>query len=156
MKTLKTTGYAAIGSLTLALMTPAISVAEVNQVNTNSASGSHSLVHRVSHSLADADNYTGGSDSGYKWGKQAARTESADAQWADSTTRGGYKWGNSATTEKPASQSYAGSSSYKWGTMSFSDQAGYRWGQRSFSDQAGYRWGQRNFSDQTGYRWGQR
>ena len=155
MNTLKKLSYASIGTLALTLMAPSVSLAESGQTSANTA-GSHNLVHRVSHSLADADAYTGGTGAGYKWGKKASQSESSNAQWAESSTRGGYKWGNSSTSAKSDAPSYAGTSSYQWGSMSFAEQSGYRWGMRSFSDQAGYRWGMRSFSDQAGYRWGMR
>ena len=150
MKTLKTLSIAGIGSIALTLMTPAISVAEIDQ--TAKSSNGHSLVHRVSHSLASSKSYGHSATSGYKWGKKSAATESTQ-QWAESSERSsGYKWGNS-TPAKSEAQSYA-KSGYQWGTMNFSEQAGYRWGMKSFSDQSGYRWGMKSFSDQSGYRWG--
>jgi len=154
MTTIKSLSYAGIGSIALAMLTPSVSFAEAGQAAAANANTGNQ-VHRVSHSLAGASTYTG-STSGYKWGNKPPMTNTADTQWTDSTTRSGYKWGNSSSDSKPESQSYAGASSYQWGTMGVSDQSGYRWGVRNYSDQAGYRWGVRNNSDQTGYRWGVR
>ena len=154
MNTIKAIKTAGLTSVAIALLTPSISMAEVDQ--TSATQGSHNLVHRVSHSLADAKSYTRSGKAGYKWGKTAETTES-NAAWADNTpARSGYKWGSTNSTAKAETQSYAGASNYQWGSMSFSEQSGYKWGLRNFSDQTGYKWGLRNFSDQTGYKWGLR
>ena len=152
MKTIKTLKIATLGTAALVLATPAISHAEVEQATATSSGNGHSLVHRVSHSLAAAKSYTNSGTSGYKWGKDL-EPSSSSAEWAaSSNTRSSYKWGNSSTGSADT-QSYAGTS-YQWGTKGFSEQAGYRWGMKAFSDQAGYRWGMKTFSDQAGYRWG--
>ena len=154
MKTYKAIKAAGLISAATALLVPSISVAEVEQ--TAATQGSHNLVHRVSHSLADAKSYTRTGNAGYKWGK-TAEASTATAAWADNApTRSGYKWANADSKDKQTEQTYAGSSDYQWGSMSFSEQSVYRWGLRSFSDQSVYRWGLRNFSDQTVYRWGLR
>ncbi len=155
MTTIKSLTYGGIGSIALAVLIPSMSFAETGQSAIADITDTGSRVHRVSHSLAEASAYTGGT-SGYKWGNKAPRTNSANTQWADSSTRSSYKWGNSASDSKAESRSYAGASSYQWGTMGVSGQSGYRWGVRNDSDQSGYRWGVRNDSDQTGYRWGVR
>ena len=142
MNTLKLLSYAGIGSIALAVLAPTLSFAETDQVSAENSTNAHSLVHRVSHSLADAGAYTSGT-SGYKWGKKTQQSNSANTQWAQSSSRGGYKWGSAAPTSTPESQSYAGEPSYQWGAMSFSDQSGNRWGMRSFSEQSGNRWGMR-------------
>ena len=154
MNNLKAIKIACLGSVAAMLMTPALSIAETTQSNATVGAGGHSLVHRVSHSLADSKAYTHTGSAGYKWGKSVQRPQT-DTEWSDNhRSQGGYKWGNSATSDKPSSDSYAGASSYQWGSMSFSDQSAYRWGIRSFSDQSAYRWGIRSFSDQSAYRWG--
>ena len=151
MKTLTKIGIAGLGSIAATLMTPAISMAETGQATAEKSTNGHSLVHRVSHSLASAESYSKSGTSGYKWGKKTEQAETSQ-KWADNTTtRGGYKWGTSAAQD--SSQSLA-ESSYEWGTMSFSEQSAYKWGIRNFSDQTAYKWGIRNFSDQTAYKWG--
>ena len=153
MNRIKALSYAGVSSLTLALISPAISHADTQQA---AGAASHSLVHRVSHSLADATAYTSSPNAGYKWGKERQPSNS-EAQWAeDSQARGGYKWGKSEGRMESDTPTYAGTASYEWATMSFPEQAGYRWGLRSYADQAGYRWGLRSYADQAGYRWGLR
>jgi hypothetical protein len=153
MKTLKTLVSTCASITAMALLTPAVSMAEVNQTAAPSSTGAHSLVHRVSHSLADSESYTSNGPSGYKWGRKIDQ-DNPRAEWAETTaTRGSYKWGNSSAA-KPAAQAYAGTTSYQWGVRSYAEQAGYRWGLKNLADQTGYRWGLKNFADQTGYRWG--
>ena len=95
---MKALSYAGIGALTLAMFTPAVSLAEVESAS-SSTNGSHSLVHRVSHSLAGASTYTSNGNAGYKWNKDVQPSESHTNQWAEtSSTRSGYKWGNSIPT----------------------------------------------------------
>ena len=137
MKTIKTLGYAGVGSIAMAFMAPTIGFADASQAS--NADGS-SLVHRVSHSLAGNENYTTNGPSGYKWGRKAEQTETK-AAWAESSTgRSGYKWGDASIAE-PEAQAFAGNSSYEWGVRSYAEQAGYRWGLNNFSEQTGYRWG---------------
>ena len=144
MKTTKSLGYASAGTLAMALLAiPSLSIAESGEATTSS----HSLVHKVSHSLADSQSYTSGGNSGYKWGRKAEQTQT-NADWAmQDNSRSGYKWGQSDDTS-PASQAYANSASYQWGVKSYSEQAGYRWGLKSYADQTGYRWGLKSFADQ--------
>ena len=154
MNTLKAVKAAGLASIATALLIPSISMAEVNQ--TGAEQSSQNLVHRVSHSLADAKSYTRSGNAGYKWGK-SAQTNESNSQWAENEpTRSGYKWSNSSSTPKTETQTYAGTSGYQWGSMSFSEQSAYRWGLRSFADQSAYRWGLRSFADQSAYRWGLR
>ena len=136
------------------LMTPALSVAEVAQTTTGETG--HSIVHRVSHSLAESKSYTRSTDAGYKWGKTEQRAESSSEWTTTESARGGYKWGQANEAAKPAANSYADTSTYEWGTRSFSEQSAYKWGMRSFSDQSAYKWGMRSFSDQSAYKWGMR
>ena len=152
MKTYKAIKAAGLISAATALLVPSISVAEVEQ--TAATQGSHNLVHRVSHSLADAKSYTRSGNAGYKWGK-TAEASTATAAWADNApTRSGYKWANADSKDKQTEQTYAGSSDYQWGLRNFSEQTGYKWGLRNFSDQTGYKWGLNSYADQTGYKWG--
>ena len=140
MNTIKNFGCAGISSIVLSLLAPSVSFAEAA---VNNEPSTHSLVHRVSHSLAGADAYTSSRTAGYKWGQVSEQNESSKAKWSGSNSvRSSYKWGDDSAA-KPESKSYAGASSFQWGTMNFSDQSGYRWGARNFSDQAGYRWGAR-------------
>jgi hypothetical protein len=150
MNTIKSLSY---GSIALAMLIPSTSFAETGQAAVAISAATDSRVHRVSHSLAEVSAYTG-SASGYKWGNKAPEINSANTQWAKSSTRGSYKWGNPASDSRVELRSYANAPSYQWGTMGFSGQSGYRWGMNSFSDQSGYRWGMNSFSDQSGYRWG--
>ena len=153
MKTIKTLVYTGVSSLTVAVFAPSIGMAEVNKAVAATESGSHSLVHRVSHSLADSESYTSNGPSGYKWGRKVEQND-AKVDWAGSThARSGYKWGDEATSGAKV-QAYANNASYQWGVRSYADQTGYRWGLKNFADQTGYRWGLKNFADQTGYRWG--
>ena len=153
MNTIKSLGCATISSIALTFLTPAISVAEVEQTTVSTGSGSHSLVQRVSHSLAGAQSYTSGSPSGYKWGRKVEQRET-DAQWAESrSVRGSYKWGNTSATA-PETQSYAGNASYEWGVRNYAEQAGYKWGLLNYASQSGYKWGLLNYASQSGYKWG--
>ena len=141
MNTIKTLGFAGAGSFAIALLVPYMSLAGMSPAATaNSDAGSSSLVHRVSHSLADGESYTSTGPVGYKWGRKVEQS-SSKANWDASTTaRGGYKWGNSSASETQA-PSYAGTTAYNWGVQSYAEQAGYRWGVNKYADQAGYRWG---------------
>ena len=105
MKTTKKLGYASAGTLAMALLAaPSLSLAEAGDANTSS----HSLVHRVTHSLADSQSYNSGGNSGYKWGRKVEQTQT-NAEWAmQDVSRSGYKWGQSATSDETA-QKYAGS-----------------------------------------------
>ena len=151
MKTTKTLGYAGAASIAIAMMAPSLSFADAGQVAKASGASSHSLVHRVTHSLAGSESYTSTSQGGYKWGRKAEQPES-NAKWAGSTsTRSGYKWGDSAASEPAEAQSFAGASSYDWGVQNFAEQSGYKWGLRNLADQTGYKWGLRNSADQTSY-----
>ena len=155
MGTIKAIKVAGLSSVAAILMTPALSLAEVTQGDVTIGTGGHSLVHRVSHSLAGDKTYTRGTTAGYKWDQKSQRTESS-AEWSEnSAPRSGYKWGDSATT-KPTEQSYAGTSSYQWGSMSYADQSAFRWGVRSYADQSAFRWGVRSYADQSAFRWGVR
>ncbi|MEH6585281.1 MAG: hypothetical protein V7720_01925, partial [Halioglobus sp.] len=152
MNTYKAIKLAGLTTVAVTLLVPSISMAEVDQT----AQSGQNLVHRVSHSLADAKSYTRSGNAGYKWGKSSQANES-EAQWADNTpARSGYKWGNTSSEPKADSPSYAGTSNYQWGSMSFSEQSAYKWGLRSFADQSAYKWGLRSFADQSAYKWGLR
>ena len=75
MNTIKAIKTAGLTSVAIALLTPSISMAEVDQ--TSATQGSHNLVHRVSHSLADAKSYTRSGKAGYKWGGVLCSRKSA-------------------------------------------------------------------------------
>ncbi len=152
MNTIKALGYASLSSIALTLLTPVSSIAEVEQTTVSTGSGSHSLVQRVSHSLAGAQSYTSGAPSGYKWGRKVEQRET-DAQWAESrSVRGSYKWGNTSATA-PEAQSFAGNASYQWGVRNYAEQAGYKWRLSNFAKQTGYKWRLSNFAQQAGYKW---
>jgi hypothetical protein len=153
MNNSKALKYAGISSITLALLSPSLSLADASQ--SNGAIG-HSFVHRVSHSLADANAYTGGSNSGYKWGKKAGQTDTNARGANGASDRGSYRWGNSTPVENSDARNYAGATSYQWGTMSFPEQSGYKWGIRSYADQSGYKWGIRSYAEQSAYKSGTR
>ena len=129
MKTLKKIGYVGLASAALLALTPSLTVAATPQEGPASSEGSNNLVHRVSHKLASAEQYTGSASSGYKWGKQAPAAESK-AIWAGSReAKSGYKWGNSKAANNIAPIA----------ASNHSEQAGSRW-RRDFSEQAGSRW----------------
>jgi hypothetical protein len=137
------------------MMAPALSAAEVSRDVATSDNG-HSVVQRVSYSLAESESYSRPGNVGYKWGKTAEIGDSISQWETGPTDKDGYKWDRTSSNHNPTSRSFAGSTAYKWGSMSFSEQSAYRWGVRSFSDQSAYRWGVRNNSDQAAYRWGVR
>ena len=133
MKIIRNIGYASLASIAIGAFTPSLSIADTEQAN---VSASNSVVHRVSHTLATAQNYTESGYSGYKWGKKVEASDTG-VKWAESTSaRSGYKWGSSTTSavnEKPYSQP----------TTSYSEQAANRWSRRNFSEQAANRWSRR-------------
>ncbi len=137
MTTYSAAKLATLGGLTLALLSPNLTLAGSEQ--TASAEGSQNLVHRVSHSLADAKSYTRSGNAGYKWGK-TTQPATATSEWADNTpAQAGYKWGKADT--QPEVETYADNAGYQWGSMSFSEQSAYNWGLRYFADQSAYSWG---------------
>jgi hypothetical protein len=139
-------------ALALGLITPNVAMAESG--DSASANG-HSIVHRVTHSLANADSYSN-SSGGYKWGRKTESNADTSSKWADSTpARGGYKWGNSPAA-KSGAHSYAGTTSYRWNSMGFVEQSRYKWGVRNYAEQARYKWGVRNYAEQARYKWGVR
>ncbi len=152
MNTLKTIGCASFISITMSVLTPSISMAEVEHANAANGAGASNLVHRVGRSLAVTQSYTSSESTGYKWGKQI-ESSTSDVRWADSRSpRSGYKWKDSSTSEPD--QSYAGAAAYQWRTMNHSGQAAYKWGIRNYTGQAAYKWGIRNYADQAAYKWG--
>src|SRR5210317_1741360 len=87
-----------LGSIALAAMSPTLCIAETQQTAGLDGAASHSLVHRVSRSLAEADTYTSSGMSGYKWGQKSSQVDTGATNWAGSTrTRSSYKWGDSST-----------------------------------------------------------
>ncbi|MFV8818327.1 hypothetical protein [Haliea sp. E17] len=147
---------ASIGTLAAVLLTPLSSLAEVNSQSTGATQSSHSLVHRVSHTLANDRTYAASGNSGYKWAKGTQATETS-ATWATkANAQAGYKWNNAVAAEQNNEQGYASNANYQWGSMSFSEQSAYKWGLRNFSEQSAYKWGLRNFPEQSAYKWGLR
>ena len=138
MKTLKKIGYVGLASAALLALTPSLTVAATPQEGPASSEGSNNLVHRVSHTLASAEQYTGSASSGYKWGKQAPAAESK-AIWAGSReAKSGYKWGNSSVANESvissANADYAKQTRSKW-RRDFTEQSRSKW-RRDFSEQA--------------------
>ena len=131
MKTLRRIRYAGIASIAIALTSPSVTLAESQLGASTGADKSGNTVHRISHTLAAGQKYTGSTGGGYKWGQKSPSTDSK-AIWADSAkTQGGNKWGASnASVDQSAAPSFA-------------EQTGKRWGRRNFSEQAGKRWGRR-------------
>ena len=144
MKVLNRIKYAGVASIAIALTSPSVTFAESQLGASTGADKSGNTVHRISHTLAAGQKYTGNTGGGYKWGQKSQSTNSK-ATWADSAkTQGGNKWGASnASVDQSAARSFA-------------EQTGKRWGRRDYSEQAGKRWGRRNFSEQAGKRWGRR
>ena len=137
------------------LMAPALSVAEVSRDVATSDNG-HSVIQRVSYSLAESTSYNRSGNGGYKWGKNAEARESISQWESTSAAQSGFKWNETDSKSDSSSPNFAATTSQKWGSMSFSKQAAYRWGVRSFADQSAYRWGVRSAAEQTAYRWGVR
>ena len=151
MKTIKTLGYVGAGGIAIALLVPAMGIAGAGQ-SAAADGGSHSLVHKVSQSLAGNESYTSSGPSGYKWGRKLEQTET-DTNWVGSTSaRSGYKWGDNAIAES-AAPTFASTSSYEWGVKGYAEQAGYKWNLNSFANQAGYKWNLNSFANQAGYKW---
>ena len=138
MKTIKTLGYLGAGGIAIALLVPAMGIVGAGQ-SAATAAASHSLVHKVSQSLAGTESYTSSGPSGYKWGRKLEQTQT-DANWIGSTSaRSGYKWGDNAISES-AAPTFASTSSYEWSVKGYAEQAGYKWNLNSFANQAGYKW----------------
>jgi len=148
MNTIKTLGYASLSSVVLAIATPMLSMAE----GVSTSAVTHSSVHRVIHSLAETQVYTGGNVAGNKW-ENGVELNRNQIQWADSTpSRSGSKWGDS-TVIQSHSPSFAGTSEYQWGLRSYSEQAGNKWALRNYAEQAGNKWALRNYAEQAGNKW---
>ncbi len=152
MKTIKKMGVTGITSAALVLLAPSTSLAEGLQ---GQSAESGNLVHRVSHALANTQQYTGKVVSGNKWGSPSTSHQSR-TMWADSPEpQSGYKWGQSKSgIHQSANAGVAKQTGKRWGRGSFSEQSGKRWGRGSFSEQSGKRWGRGSFSEQSGKRWG--
>ena len=157
MKVLNRIKYAGVASIAIALTSPSVTFAESQLGASTGADKSGNTVHRISHTLAAGQKYTGNTGGGYKWGQKSQSTNSK-ATWADSAkTQGGNKWGASnASVDQSAARSFAEQTGNRWGRRNFVEQSGNRWGRRDFSEQAGNRWGRRNFVEQSGNRWGRR
>ena len=140
MKTIRSIGFASIAGAALAILSP-LSIADANQDQANSGN----TVHRVSHALAANQKYTGGTNSGYKWGQKSRAVESK-ATWSEaSETRSGYKWGQSSAP-----------SAAQPGVAGFAEQSANRWKRRSSTEQAANRWKRRSFAEQSANRWKRR
>ena len=126
MKTIKTLGYLGAGGIAIALLVPAMGIAGAGQ-SAAADGGSHSLVHKVSQSLAGNESYTSSGPSGYKWGDNAIA--------------------------ESAAPTFASTSSYEWGVKGYAEQAGNKWDLRSFAEQTGNKWDLRSFAKQTGNKW---
>jgi hypothetical protein len=159
MKILKVVGYAGVASFALAIAANSLILAETPQLESASAEKSNNMVHRVSHTLATAQQYTGGTASGYKWG-QENQSKTSEVTWDGSkATASGYKWGTSrtaASTTELAPSSYAEQTRNPWGRKDFSEQARNPWGRKDFSEQARNPWGRKDFSEQTRNPWGRK
>ena len=157
---IKSLSAATIGGLALAVLSHTSAADQMTQAPADG----HSVVHRVTHSIAADTSYTA-SEAGYKWSRVQHSSPAAVNNWNTGKVEGqsGYKWSQARGNVNPnmygssfAASNYAEEAGYRWGLRNFSEQSGYRWGLRNFSEQSGYRWGLRNFSEQSGYRWGLR
>jgi hypothetical protein len=137
MNTFRMIGYMGITSFALAISANSPTVAETQADHGTVAEQSNNLVHRVSHTLAAAEQYTGSVQSGYKWGQNVPSHGNSKAVWVDV---------DSVDTQ----------SGYKWGRTNHIEQTGTKWGRRNDSEQAGTKWGRRNVSEQAGTKWGRR
>jgi hypothetical protein len=159
MNTFRMSGYVGITSFALAISANSPTVAETQADHSMAAEQSNNLVHRVSHTLAAAEQYTGSVQSGYKWG-QKVQSQSRES-WNDSQEpSGGYKWGKSSTivvdADRVTPSDYAEQTRTPWGRRDFSEQTRTPWGRRDFSEQTRTPWGRRDFSEQTRTPWGRR
>ncbi len=158
MKTIRMLGCAGIASFALALTANSPSFAEGQTDPAVAGEKSGSLVHRVSHTLAASERYSGNVPSGYKWGQQ----ESRDAAWGNTGTQGGYKWGDyketalGSSSEEPATSDYSEQTRNPWGRRDYAEQSRNPWGRRDFSEQSRNPWGRRDFSEQSRNPWGRR
>ena len=135
MRTIKIIGYAGIASVALAFSTNSLTQAETQLAHDLSFSAvekTKNVVHRVNHSLASSQHYSGNLPSGYKWGQDSQESNAA-ATWVDSVdAQGGSKWGSTNTAEQSGS---------KWGRSNTAEQSGSKWGRSSTAEQAGSKWG---------------
>jgi hypothetical protein len=141
MNTIQQIAYTGALSISLAIMTPSMGFAESEHTSVKGSNSGNSI-HRISHSIASEQHYTGGSNAGSKWGKKI-ESDSPQINWAESgATRAGNKWANSST-RNTESQPFAGTSAYQFQSMSFSEQTANKWGRRNFSEQTANKWGRR-------------
>jgi hypothetical protein len=158
MNTFKVIGFAGIASVALAISANSPTLAETQA--DQGAVKSNNQVHRVSHRLAAAEQYTVGTSSGYKWGQKARRNLTKDNWNGTGQSRNGYKWGNSSSTVVDVEQAFPSNNVEQtrnpWGRRDFSEQTRNPWGRRDFSEQTRNPWGRRDFSEQTRNPWGRR
>jgi heme oxygenase len=154
MQTLKRVGFVSAATLALAISAPT-TLAET--AAKSKADNPGSVVHRVSHNLANTQQYTGTVNSGNKWAKESAPTTASKSAWATSATEGkarsGYKWSTSSSSEQSGSRWRSNTSEQtgsRWRSNT-SEQTGSRW-RSNTSEQTGSRW-RSNTSEQTGSRW---
>jgi len=148
MNTFKLIGYAGVASIALVVSTNAPTLAETRHDSGAVVEKSGNLVHRVSHTLAAAERYTGNVPSGYKWGEDTQRAQQSESSWQNADVpAGGYKWGNyretALTEEQSPTSKYAEQSRNPWGRKDFSEQARNPWGRKDFSEQARNPWGRK-------------
>ena len=158
-----------LGSIVAAFVMASSSVAESNQMMAYTGVSQAATVHKVTHGLAEAVNYS--KARGYKWSQTNFARDEAVAEWTGTEQQNaGYKWASrvQAVDSQPESapilvsetkfvwsaNSLAEEAGFKWGFRSYADQAGFKWGFRSYADQAGFKWGFRSYADQAGFKWG--
>jgi hypothetical protein len=160
MNTFKFIGYAGVASIALAISTNSPTLADTTSDHGAVMVKSGNLVHRVSHTLAAAEEYTGNVPSGYKWGEKAQQGQSNKIWNSSEAPAGGYKWGNYHDTvlgmDQSSTPSFSKETRNPWGRRDFSEQARNPWGRRDFSEQARNPWGRRDFSEQARNPWGRR
>ena len=154
MKTIRSMGYAGIASLTLAFLSPSVSMADNAYERSSGSNGI--TVHRVSHNLAAGQQYTA-TESGYKWGRKAPATDSG-ATWTDSpATQSGFKWGSKNLGETANGVTgrdlTATESKSRWRRSDVAEQTKSRWRRSDVADQAKSRWRRSDVADQTRSRW---
>jgi hypothetical protein len=160
MNTFRVMGYVGIASVALAISANTPTLAETQPDRGAVVEKSNNLVHRVSHTLAAAEQYTGSAPSGYKWGQKARKNQSKENWSGSKESPSGYKWGKSSAAvvgvDRPDSSSYAEQTRNPWGRRDYSEQARNPWGRRDYSEQARNPWGRRDYSEQARNPWGRR
>jgi hypothetical protein len=153
MKTLKKMGYAGAATLAMTLLTPATTMADSAQNQT--AQNSSNVVHRVSHTLANTQEYSATARAGAKWGKEAPEA-AKKAAWAGSTSqevRSGYKWEQDSSPEQSRNRwrrDHVEQSRNRW-RRDHVEQSRNRW-RRDHVEQSRNRW-RRDHVEQSRNRW---